>query len=147
MKIVNRKASFDYQILDRFEAGINLLGAEVKAARDGQIDLFGSYARIMGSEIYLINAKILPYKFARPESFDARRTRKLLMHKNQIISLKSKIEAGNLTIVPVSMYTKGNLIKLELALAKSRKKFDKKALLKKQDLDREIAETLKKGNY
>lgn len=146
MKIINRKATFDYQVLEAFEAGINLLGAEVKAARAGQIDLHGSFARILGSEIYLINAKILPYKFARPESFDARRTRKLLLHKKQIISLKSKIEAANLTIVPLAMYTKGNLIKLELALAKSRKKFEKKELLKKQDLDREIEETLK-GNY
>ena len=146
MKIVNRKASFDYQLLEKFEAGIHLLGAEVKAARAGQVDMHGSYARILGSEIYLINASILPYKFARPESFDARRTRKLLMHKKQIVSLKSKIEAANLTIVPVSMYTKGSLIKLELALAKSKKKFEKKALLKKLVLDREIEETLK-GNY
>lgn len=146
MKIINRKAEFDYQVIEKFEAGINLLGAEVKAARAGQIDLHGSFARILGSEIYLINAKILPYKFARPESFDARRTRKLLLHKKQIIALKSKIEGANLTIVPLAMYTKGNLIKLELALAKSRKKFEKKELLKKQDLDREIAESLK-GNY
>jgi SsrA-binding protein len=143
MKIVNKKVTMDYQILEKFEAGIHLLGAEVKAARAGQVDMHGSYARILGSELYLINAQILPYKFARPESFDARRTRKLLMHKKQIISLKSKIEAANLTIVPVSMYTKGSLIKLELGLAKSRKKFEKKELLKKQDLDREIEETLK----
>jgi SsrA-binding protein len=146
MKIVNRKATFDYSVLERFEAGIHLLGAEVKAARAGQVDLHGSFAKIMGSEVYLINAKILPYKFARPEVYDARRTRKLLLHKKQIISLKSKIEGANLTIVPLSMYTKGSLIKLELALAKSKKKFEKKELLKKQDLDREIEETLK-GNY
>ncbi len=146
MKILNKKAGFDYQLLESFEAGIHLFGAEVKAARAGNIDLHGSFARIIGSEIYLLNAKILPYKFARPESFDATRTRKLLLHKKQIVSLKSKIDGANLTIVPVSMYTKGNLIKLELALAKSRKKFEKKELLKKQDLDREIAESLK-GNY
>ena len=146
MKIVNRKATFDYSILETFEAGIHLLGAEVKAARAGQVDLHGSFAKIMGSEVYLINAKILPYKFARPEVYDAKRTRKLLLHKKQIISFKSKIEGANLTIVPLSMYTKGSLIKLELALAKSKKKFEKKALLKKQDLDREIEESLK-GNY
>jgi SsrA-binding protein len=146
MKILNRKATFDYTILEKFEVGIILTGAEVKAARAGQVDLHGTFARIMGSEVYLVNAKILPYEYARPDSFDSRRTRKLLMHKKQIISLKSKIEGANLTIVPISMYTKGSLIKLELALAKSKKKFDKKALLKKQDLDREIQETLK-GNY
>jgi SsrA-binding protein len=146
MKILNKKATFDYTVLEKFEAGIILTGAEVKAARAGQVDLHGTFAKIMGSEVYLINAKILPYEYARPESFDSRRTRKLLMHKKQIISLKSKTEGANLTIVPLAMYTKGSLIKLELALAKSKKKFEKKALLRKQDLDREIAETLK-GNY
>jgi SsrA-binding protein len=146
MKITNKKASFDYQLIETFEAGIHLLGAEVKAARAGQVDLHGSFARILGSQVFLLNAKILPYKFARPELYDATRSRKLLLHKKQIIALKSRIEGANLTIVPVSMYTKGSLIKLELALAKSRKKFEKKELLKKQDLDREIAESLK-GNY
>ena len=126
MKITNRKAFFDYIILDRFEAGVNLTGAEVKAARDGHIDLAGSFVRIQGSEAYLVNAKILPYKYARPEGYDERRSRKLLLHKKEIIALKGRVEGGNLTIVPISMYTTRNLIKLELALGKSKKKFDKR---------------------
>jgi len=145
MKIINRKAFYDYEILDRFEAGINLLGAEVKAIRLGHADLSGSFARILGSEAYLINAKIFPYEYARPDQYDSKRTRKLLLHKKQIIAIKSKTEGANLTIVPVSLYTRKNLIKLELALGKSKKKFEKKESIKRKDIEREIEEALK-GN-
>lgn len=143
MKIVNRKAFYDYEILERFEAGINLMGAEVKAVRLGQVDFHGSFVKVIGSEVYLINTKIFPYEHARPDAYETRRTRKLLLHKKQIISLKSKVEGSNLTIVPISMYTTRNLIKAELALAKARKKFEKKELLKKKDIEREIEENLK----
>ncbi|MDO8582914.1 MAG: SsrA-binding protein, partial [bacterium] len=101
MKITNKRAFFDYSILEKFEAGINLYGAEVKAVRLGHADLTGSHVRIMGSEAYLINAKIFPYKYSRPENYDEQRTRKLLLHKNEIIALKSKTEGQNLTLVPV----------------------------------------------
>lgn len=140
MKTTNRKAFFDYVILDRFEAGINLQGAEVKAVREGHVDLAGSFVQIRGSEAYLINAKILPYKYARPEGYDEKRTRKLLLHKNEIIALKSKTDGGNLTIVPISLYTSHNLIKAELAIGKSKKKFDKRQAIKKRDLQRTIEE-------
>lgn len=140
MKTTNRKAFFDYVILDRFEAGINLQGAEVKAVREGHVDLAGSFVQIRGSEAYLINAKILPYKYARPEGYDEKRTRKLLLHKNEIIALKSKTDSGNLTIVPISLYTSHNLIKAELAIGKSKKKFDKRQAIKKRDLQRTIEE-------
>lgn len=143
MKIVNRKAFYNYTIEDRFEAGINLLGAEVKAVRLGLVDLSGSFARIIGSEAYLVNAKISPYQYARPEQYDPNRTRKLLLHKKQIISLKGKIEGSSLTIVPISMYTTGNLIKVELALGRSKKKFEKKESIKRKDIDRDIEEALK----
>ncbi len=143
MKIVNRKAFYNYTILERFEAGINLLGAEVKAVRLGHADLSGSFVRIIGSEAYLVNAKIFPYEFARLDSYDSNRTRKLLLHKKQIISTKSKMDGSSLTIVPVSLYTKQNLIKLELALAKAKKQFEKKEAIKNQDIDREIEQELK----
>lgn len=146
MKIINRKAHFDYQLLENFEAGINLLGAEVKAVREGHADLTGSFVRITGSEAYLVNANIFPYEFARPETYDSRRTRKLLMHKKQIISLKSKMEGLRLTVVPVSLYTTHSLIKVELALAKSKKKFDKKEAIKRRDIDRVIEEELKRSS-
>src|SRR3989344_9066487 len=105
MKIVNKKAFFDYQISERIEAGINLNGAEVKAIRLGMTDLKGSFVKIIGSEAYLINAKIFPYKYSRPENYDEKRTRKLLLHKKELIALKSKTEGQNLTLVPVSLYT------------------------------------------
>ncbi|MBI2031627.1 MAG: SsrA-binding protein SmpB [Candidatus Levybacteria bacterium] len=138
MKIQNKKAFLDYQILDRFEAGINLIGAEVKAVRLGHADLTGSFVKIIGSEAYLINAKIFPYQYGRPENYDERRTRKLLLHKTEIIALKSKSEGSNLTIVPVSMYTTRNFIKLELALGKGKKKFEKREAKKKKDIERDM---------
>ena len=144
MKITNRKAPFDYQLLDRFEAGINLFGAEVKAVREGHVDLSGSFVRILGSEAYLVNANIFPYKYARPETYDERRTRKLLLHKKEIFSLKSKMDGANLTVVPVSVYTTHRLIKVELALAKSKKKFEKRESIKKKDINRQIEEELKR---
>ncbi|MBI4084596.1 MAG: SsrA-binding protein SmpB [Candidatus Levybacteria bacterium] len=137
MKITNRKAFFDYQLLDKFEAGINLYGHEVKAVRLGHADLTGSFVRIIGSEAYLVNAKIYPYQFARPEGYDQRRTRKLLLHKKEIISLKSKIDGEKLTIVPISLYNTHRLIKAELALGKPKKQFEKKEALKRKDIERD----------
>lgn len=138
MKIINKRASFDYELQDRFEAGINLLGAEVKAVKLGHADLSGSHVRIVGSEVYLVNAKIFPYEYARPETYDETRTRKLLLHKKEITALRSKMEGSRLTIVPVSLYTtRHNLIKAELALARGKKQFDKRQAIKKRDLDRE----------
>ena len=144
MKIINRKAPFDYQLFDRFEAGVNLFGAEVKAVREGHVDLAGSFVRILGAQAYLVNANIFPYEYARPETYDERRTRKLLLHKKEIVSLKSKMDGSSLTVVPVSVYTTHGLIKVELALAKSKKKFDKKEAIKRRDIDRGIAEELKR---
>ena len=139
MKISNRRAFYDYQILDRFEAGINLLGSEVKAIRLGHADLSGAHVRIIGSEAYLVNAKIFPYQYARPENYDERRTRKLLLHKREIIALKSKTEGAKLAIVPLSLYTHNNFIKVELATARGKKKYEKKEAIKKKDLERELA--------
>lgn len=138
MKITNKRAFFDYELFDHFEAGINLLGAEVKAIKLGHADLTGSHVRIVGNELYLVNAKIFPYQFARPETYDENRTRKLLMHKREITSLRSKMEGSRLTTIPVSLYTtRRNLIKVELALARGKKQFDKRQAIKKRDLDRD----------
>ena len=143
MKISNAKAFHDYHILDRVEAGINLMGSEVKAVRLGHADLHGSFVRIMGSEAYLVNAKIFPYQYAQPDGYDPRRRRKLLLHKKEIFALKSKIEAGSLTIVPISLYTKEHLIKLELALAKAKKQYEKREELKRRQVERDIEIALK----
>ena len=142
MKIVNKKAYFDYQITDRFEAGINLIGAEVKAVRLGHADLSGSFIKIIGSEAYLLNAKIFPYKYAAPQRYDETRTRKLLLHKKEIISLKSKTEGSNLAIIPISLYLKNGFIKVELGLGKGKKKFEKKEAIKAKDIERDIEQDL-----
>jgi SsrA-binding protein len=142
MKIDNKRAFYDYQILEKFEAGINLFGAEVKAVRLGHADLTGSHVRIMGEEAYLINAKIFPYKYSRPENYDEQRTRKLLLHKKEIIALKSKTEGQNLTLVPISLYTTKSFIKLEIALGKGKKQYDKKEAIQKKDVQREAEQEL-----
>lgn len=136
MKIENRKAFFDYEILEKLEAGINLYGAEVKAVRLGHADLSGSFVRIIGSEAYLINAKIFPYKYAAPEGYDERRTRKLLLHKKEILALKGRIEGSNLSLVALSMYTTKSFIKVQIGLGKGKKEFEKREKIKKKDLQR-----------
>lgn len=142
MKISNRRAFFDYQILEKFEAGINLYGAEVKAIRLGHADLTGAHVRIMGSEAYLINAKIFPYKYSAPEGYDEKRTRKLLLHKKEIIALKSKTEGQNMALVPLSLYITKGFIKVEIALGKGKKQHDKKEAIKKKDMDRDIEQEI-----
>lgn len=145
--MTNQRAYFDFQLLDRIEAGINLTGAEVKAIRLGHADLTGSFVKVHGSEVYLVNAKIYPYKFARPEGYDEKRTRKLLLHKKEIHALKSKTEGVSLTIVPVSLYTKKSYIKVELALGKPKRRIDKRDTIKKRDLDRELGAEIKQQKY
>jgi SsrA-binding protein len=138
MRIFHKKAGFDYTVTDRFEAGIQLTGAEVKSVMGGHVSLEGSFVRIIGSEVYLVNAQIFPYIYARPEGYDPKRTRKLLMHKKEILSLKGKIEGANLTLIPVSLYNKGSRIKLEVGLAKGKKQFEKRDLKRREDQKREL---------
>lgn len=147
MKITNRRAYTDYSLLERLEAGIHLLGAEVKAVKLGHADITGGHVRITSSEAYLIGSKIYPYQYARPESYDEGRTRKLLLHKRELMVLKSKTDGQNLTIVPVSLYTRSGFIKLEIAVAKGKKQYEKRDAIKKRDIqrDQESAELEKYG--
>lgn len=138
MRIVNRKATYDYTILDRLEAGVALTGAEVKSIRGGHASLEGAFVRIIGSEIYLVNAQIFPYTFARVEGYDPRRTRKLLVHKKEIIALKGKTEGAHLTMVPLAWYTKGPQIKLEVGLARGKREYEKREKKRKEDQKREL---------
>jgi SsrA-binding protein len=144
MKIINRKATFDFEIREKLEAGIHLLGSEVKAVRLGHADLSGSYVKIIGLEAFLVNAKIFPFQYARPDNYDQIRTRKLLLHKREILNLKHKMEGSGLTIVPIAMYNTKNLIKLEVALGKGKKEYQKKEAKKRKDIDREVAEEFKR---
>src|SRR3990167_1096963 len=135
MKIFNRKFRRDYQEIEKYEVGISLTGPEVKSVRVGRMRLEDSFVKVLGSEVYLINAEISVYEYARPQGYDSRRTRKLLLHKREIIRLKTKLAGpGGLTIVPASCYNKDSLIKLEIALAKGRKGLEKKKLEKKRDI-------------
>lgn len=138
MKIENKKAFFDYEITDRFEAGIILTGPEVKSLRDGRAKLEGAFVRLIGAEAYLVNAEIYPYAFARVEKYDPKRTRKLLLHKKEIISLKSKVEGSHLTLVPLSWYTTGRQLKLEIGLARGKKQYEKREKLRKNEQKREL---------
>lgn len=136
--ISNKKATYDYTILERFEAGINLTGAEVKSIKGGHAKLEGSFVRIIGSEAYLVNAQIFPYIYARPEGYDPKRTRKLLLHKSEIIRLKSKLEGANLTLVPLSWYTRDPLVKLEIGLARGKREYEKREAKRREDQKREL---------
>ena len=138
MNIQNKKAFHDYTILERLESGIQLTGAEVKSLKGGHATLDGAFVRIRGSEAYLVNAQIFPFLYARPEGYDPRRTRKLLMHKNELLSLKSKSEGANLTLVPISWYTKGPLVKLEIGLARGKKQYEKREAKRREDQKREL---------
>lgn len=142
-KIVNRRATFDYQLLEKFEAGIALTGPEVKSIKAGHMSLIGSFVRLIRSEAWLINAQVNPYPFADNRDYDSRRSRKLLLHKNELLKLAQQTKEKNLTIVPVSCYTKGQIIKLEIALARGKKKQDKREAIKKRDLQREIETQLR----
>ena len=140
MRIINKKAKFNYNLSERFEVGIVLTGAEVKALKTGRADLSNSYAKIVGGEAYLVNANI-PAQGV--QNYDATRSRKLLLHKNELISLGTKMKQKQLTLVPIRVYTKGRLVKAEIALAKSKRKFEKKESIKKKDIEREIDRELR----
>ena len=138
MQIINKKAQFNYNILDKFEAGIELKGGEVKTIREGYADISGSHAKFIGNELFLINANIPSLN----SDANPTRIRKLLLHKGELLSIGTKIKAKKLTVVPVSLYTKGRLIKVKLALAKTKRMFERKESLKKKDLEREIEKSL-----
>jgi len=135
----NRKAQFNYEILEKYEAGIELLGVEVKSVRGGQMSLEGAFVIVRGGEAYLINANISPYQVKNtPKDYDSLRNRRILLTKKEIIELAGSEKNKSLTIVPISVYNKGRKIKVEIALVKGKKKFDKRETLKKRDTDREI---------
>ena len=147
MKIVNRRARRDFEILERLEAGISLTGPEVKSAKQGRIKLEDAFVKFLDEGAFLINSFIAPYKFADNRDYDPYRQRRLLLHKKEIVRLKTKLaQARGLTVIPLSFYTKGALIKVEIALAKGRKKFEKKSVEKeraiKRAIDKEIKEYL-----
>ncbi len=138
MKIVNSKATYEYDFVDRFEAGVVLTGSEVKSLRGGHAKLDGSYVKIIGNEAFLVNAHIFPYSFARIEGYDPKRTRKLLIHKKERISLQGKIDGARLTLVPLSWYTTGHRLKLQVGLGRGKKQYEKREKKRREDQKREL---------
>jgi SsrA-binding protein len=145
--VYNKHATFDYEILEKYEAGLALLGHEVKSVKAGQISLKGAFVTVKSApqpELFLINANITKYKQAGPLlHHDPLRSRKLLMHKREIDSLIGKLQQKGLTLVPLRVYTKANRVKLEFGVGRGKKQYDKRESIKKRDSDREIRRILK----
>jgi len=140
----NKRAYFDYDILEKIEVGIELLGFEVKAAKSGKIDLSGSYARLKDEQAWLVGASISPYQPKNtPAEYDPGRDRRLLLTKKELKTLSGKHKEAGLTVVPLRAYIKGRLVKIELGLARSKKKWDKRDTIKKRESDKEIRRTFK----
>ena len=140
----NKKAFFDYEILEKFEAGLELKGHEVKAIRSGRIQIAGTFVRIVGGQAWLLGSNIPPYQAQNtPPDYDPTRTRKLLLHKKELNELIGKSQLKGLTLVPLRIYDKHDLIKLEFAVCRGKKKTDKRETIKRREADREIKRTLK----
>lgn len=143
MEILNRKANFDYEILDTYESGIVLTGTEIKSIRLGKANLKDSYAIIKNNEIFLLNMHISSYEQGNRFNHEETRTRKLLLHKNEIRKINDKIKIKGLTIVPLKVYFVRGKAKVEIAIARGKHTYDKKESIKQRDIDREMKKSLK----
>ncbi len=145
MKIIcnNKKATFEYFILDKFEAGIKLSGTEIKSIREGKCNINDAYVIIKNGKVYILNMHIAKYDNGNIFNHDELRTRELLLHKHEINKLVSKVKLEGLTIVALKAYFKDALVKIEIALAKGKNKEDKRQSIKERDTNREIEKTMK----
>lgn len=142
--VENRKARFDYEIIDTVEAGIELLGFEVKSVRQGGARLAGSYVKVLGGELFLVGSNINPYQQGNtPSDYDPERMRRLLVTKKEMAEFERKHKSDRLTLVPLKLYNVGRRIKCEIGLVRGKKKYDKRESIKKRDTEREIRRTLK----
>ena len=146
MEIVstNRKARFNYEILEKIEAGISLKGTEVKSVRNKNVSIEESYAQIRNDEVFLYNLHISPYEQGNRDNHDSIRVRKLLLHRHEIKKLVGKVHRKGLSLVPLSIYTRKGIIKVELAVARGKRLIDKREAIKKKTIEREIARIVKK---
>lgn len=143
----NKRARHDYNILESFEAGIRLSGTEVKAARSGKVQLKDSYIDIKDGQAFLVGAHISPYSHGNRENHEPEQVRKLLLKRREIDRLFGRTQLKGLTVIPLSMYLKGNWIKLEIGLAQGKKVFDKREAEKERELDREVEAAVKGGRW
>jgi SsrA-binding protein len=139
----NRKANFEYFLLERFEAGISLSGTEIKSVRAGQVSLVEAFIQTDGKEAFLIEAYIAPYKEGSIYNHDPKRKRRLLLHKREISELWNAVRLKGNTIVPVRMYIKDGLAKLDIAIARGKKQYDKRDDMAKRDAEREVSRSNK----
>lgn len=139
MKIVNKKAYRNYSIEDSFEAGIVLTGAEVKSIRSGRCNLSDAYVKFLGNELWLVNADIARYTHDGREDYDSNRSRKLLLKKKEMDTLRGKVKQGRLVLIPLSVYTTRNLIKVQVGLGKGKREYERKGVEKDRDVKREMA--------
>lgn len=146
MEVINREARFNYFIQEEFECGIVLTGTEIKAIREGKVNLKDSYAKIRNNEVYLLNTHISEYKEGNIFNHDPRRTRKLLLHKREILKYSYKIVKDGYTLIPTKIYLKNGRCKVEIALAKGKKNFDKRETIKNRENDIKIRKA-QKGDY
>lgn len=143
MKVENKKAKFDYEIVEATEVGVQLTGAEVKSIKTGGASLTGARVVIIDGEAFLVGMQIQKYRFDSSLDYKIDRTRKILIKRAELISLGTKMKSSGLTLVPIKLYNKGSLIKLEIALVRGKKKFEKRELIKKRETRLALARRLK----
>ena len=141
----NRRARFEYEILDRYEAGIVLRGPEVKSLREGKANIADSYAVVRRGEVYLISAHISPYTQAAGENSEPRRERKLLLHRAEIARISSRVKERGFTLVPLQIYWKQGRAKVEIGLARGKRVHDKRESIRRREADRELARLKRRG--
>ena len=142
---INRRARFDYEILDSIEAGLSLLGTEIKAMREGRASIAEAYAKPDKRQMWLMSAHISPYSAAGPDGHDPTRPRKLLLHKEQIARLTKQVDERGLTLIPLRLYLKGHRAKVELAVARGRRRYDKRRAIIDRDREKEARQAVRRG--
>ena len=142
----NKKATFDYFVITRYEAGISLYGTEIKSIRQGNVNLKDSYCEIDEGEMYVLGMHISPYEKGSYFNKDPLRPKKLLMHKREIMTLLGKVKQDGLTLIPLSLYFKGSKVKIEIGLCKGKKLYDKREVIARKESDRAIERQLKERN-
>lgn len=139
----NKRATFDYEILERFEAGVVLTGTEIKSVRDNKVSLQQSFVQARGDELWLLEANIAQYVHGNRENHDPKRPRKLLLHRREINRILTNLTQKGLTVVPTRMYLKGGRAKIEVALARGKRKYDKREDIARRDADRQVERALR----
>jgi SsrA-binding protein len=145
--VSNRRATYDYEILETFEAGMVLLGTEIKSLRDHGGSLQEAYVKVLDDQLWLIGSNIAPYRYGNVHNHEDKRDRKLLAHKREIAKLKTSVHEKGLTVIPLAIYLKGGRAKIKIAIAKGKKNVDKRASIKEREDKRQIDKMIKQKRY